>query len=427
MKKLLLFILTTALAACCIIAGCVTDVKVQSVKINGDGSITVNTGETANFTAEVLPEDAANKNVIWSIEAGATATEAAVSHTGVFSAGYVGGACVVKAASEENPSIYATVNVTVNEVKQPTPATSVKIAKPANEYVVYGGTVDFTAEVLPEDADNKEVEWSLTDTASTGSAIGQDGKFTAGNASGAVTVVAKSAQNPEISDSCQLTVVPKLTDVSLGGNAEIEIGGTHTFTAQCTPAQADAALFDWQVTETNLKAGDYTLVNGLFTSVSGAGYAVVSATYKADPQITAQAVVNVNYDIAKKYTVTFKDESGNVLSVQKVEQNGSALPPEYVVLGKEVSWNGDYQNVTSDRDITAVLTDIEYTVTYYKPGEDGNWVAIQVEGSTVQTVTYGGSAKAPAEEDYAIEGKLFVGWRIEKQGNNFSLYAEYIG
>jgi len=46
---------------------------VTSMTIKGEGDVsTVDTGETLQMVAEILPEDAANKNVIWSVEAGDT-------------------------------------------------------------------------------------------------------------------------------------------------------------------------------------------------------------------------------------------------------------------------------------------------------------------------------------------------------------------
>ena len=58
----------------------------------------------------------------------------------------------------------------------------------------------------------------------------------------------------------------------------------------------------------------------------------------------------------KEYTVTF-DLNGGVLEsgalVQTVREGESATPPEVSFGRKELTWDGDWQNVTEDRTVTA--------------------------------------------------------------------------
>ncbi len=78
-------------------------------------SVTIKEGETAQVTAQILPEYVKNKNIKWSSSDNAIAS---VTKTQGNSTGIVGvsaGNCTIYARSEENPNVFCAVSVTVKE------------------------------------------------------------------------------------------------------------------------------------------------------------------------------------------------------------------------------------------------------------------------------------------------------------------------
>ncbi len=111
------------------------------------------------------------------------------------------------------------------------------------------------------------------------------------------------------------------------------------------------------------------------------------------------------------YFVTFRSDEGTALSVQAVPAGGSAVPPSvpahtgFVFSG----WQGDYENVTSDRTVTAVYSEYTgetYSVTFY--ADDGETVLKAVD------VPEEGFAEPPAAPEKV--GVSFLGWSGQYAG-----------
>ncbi len=113
-------------------------------------SLTLNTGETQQLIATVLPVDADNKNVIWTSE---DETVAKVDDKGKVT-GVKAGQVWIYAESEDEGYRDGCL-VTVNQ-----PVTGLKLNKSSITFNQIGDTEQLTAIVLPEDATNKDVDWS---------------------------------------------------------------------------------------------------------------------------------------------------------------------------------------------------------------------------------------------------------------------------
>lgn len=99
-----------------IISGCkpkVEVVSVESVTITAAGSATTITtiGGTLQFSAQVLPADADNKAVVWSVQAGTGS--ATISANGLLTA-VDNGTVTVKATSADDSSKSATKIITIS-------------------------------------------------------------------------------------------------------------------------------------------------------------------------------------------------------------------------------------------------------------------------------------------------------------------------
>ena len=145
---------------------------------------------------------------------------------------------------------------------------------------------------------------------------------------------------------------------------------------------------------------------------------------KAFNYITGDTTITATYNqTVNKYTVKFVNYDGSLLKSESVAYGSAATAPtttptkpsdaqySYTFSG----WDKSFSNITGDLTVTAVYTSsgVSYTVTFK------NW-----NGSVIatQSVTYGGSAKAPAttptRESDGQYNYTFSGW--DKSLNNIT-------
>ncbi|ULQ59585.1 Ig-like domain-containing protein [Brucepastera parasyntrophica] len=149
---------------------------------------------TEQLTATALPANATNTGIKWSVSSGAAVT---VDKQGTVTAVNTGTA-VVKAASADDSSKYATCTVTVTNI----PVTSVALNKTALTLKLdVSETLGIT--VLPPDASNPSVTWASSNTQAA--TVNQQGMVTA--VSGGSTVIsATSVADSTLTASCTVTV-----------------------------------------------------------------------------------------------------------------------------------------------------------------------------------------------------------------------------
>lgn len=125
------------------------DIQIVQVKLNKNEAI-IDKGATLQLSASILPEDATNKELVWSSSDNRIVT---VDNAGVVNAKNKGVAYVKVSSADGNAkdSCRITVRQPVNEViVSPDVATINGI----------GRTIQLTAQVLPEDADDRSVTWT---------------------------------------------------------------------------------------------------------------------------------------------------------------------------------------------------------------------------------------------------------------------------
>lgn len=201
----------SCIAAVWMLASCdpVTDpVKATGIEIR-PSSVTLEVGKTEELTFAVLPEQAVQK-VLWesSNEKIVTVKEGKVT-------AIAAGKAEVKAVVAENKSLTAVCTVTVTEpVPETTPVTELT-PTPAVEQPVsltVGETQTFGVAVVPEDASNPAVNWSVDNGAVTlSAATGMSVTVTAASA-GTAVVTAVSADNSEVSVSWTVTVTESVAE-----------------------------------------------------------------------------------------------------------------------------------------------------------------------------------------------------------------------
>jgi uncharacterized protein YjdB len=176
-------------------------VPVNSITVSAAGGLTeVDGGSSLQFTANVLPVDATNPLVVWSVING-TGT-AAISSEGLLTAMLAGTVDVV-ATAEDGSGVsqsYA-INITSSAIL----VTDISILSAGAVRVMdEEETLQFSATILPENASNPSITWSVNP--STGSAtINQNGLLTAVS-EGAVLVMASSQDGSAVSSNFALNI-----------------------------------------------------------------------------------------------------------------------------------------------------------------------------------------------------------------------------
>ena len=263
-------------------ASCVVTVANPAVPVTGVSldkssySLTMGSVESFKLTATVQPGNASNQKLSWSSTNTAAAT---VDQEGNVTAVAAGTAVII--VSTEDGGKTATCTVTVN-AKPAVLVTGIEIAGPGSSTTV-GGTLQLSAVVTPENATNKAVTWSSSNTSIA--TIDQNGKLT-GVSTGTVYITAAAKDGSGISRTVAITVttaVPGTLYVSSNVNTISSAGGTAMLTARLadnsivpnasvnwTVSPADMATVSANGVVTPKRVGTFT-VTGTF-SANGVNY-----------------------------------------------------------------------------------------------------------------------------------------------------------
>jgi uncharacterized protein YjdB len=262
------------------------EVLAASVEVNSAGDVAIidTFGGTLQFSAIVLPLDAVDKTVIWSVSNGTG--EATIDQNGLLTA-VSNGTVIVKAAATNNALIFDTFEVTLSN--QEVLATSVELSSALDAVIIdtFGGTLQFTAVLLPTDAENKTVVWSVLD--GTGSAtIDQNGLLTAVS-NGTVTVKVEAESDALIFDTMEITLSNQdvlVASINVKGTDDVSFisafGGTLLMIAEILPIDAVDQTVVWSVENVT---GEATIdQDGVLTAVAD-GTVIVKATSTSNVEI----------------------------------------------------------------------------------------------------------------------------------------------
>ena len=168
---------------------------VQSISLNATKKDLL-VGETFTLTATAMPENATNRNVIWKLVSGDAIS---LSNTGVIQAKKVGEA-LVRAEAADGSSISAECKVVVKP--RLVQAISLKLEK---DTVAVGEHFTVTADVLPKNATNSTLQWSVSAPLLL-KHLGA-GSFEALK-TGSATITAQARDGSKQEASCRIEIVP---------------------------------------------------------------------------------------------------------------------------------------------------------------------------------------------------------------------------
>ena len=296
-------------------------------------------GESASLTATVSPDNATDKTVTWS---SSDATVATVDDNGKVTAVKAGTATITAKSGDKSASCAVTVKAAFVAV------TSVELNKTSLE-LTEGNSETLTATVKPDNATDKTVTWSSSD--SNIATVDGDGKVTALK-EGTATITAKSGEK---SATCSVTVSKKViavTSVTLDKpSASLKVGETVTLTATVKPDDATDKTVTWNTSDASIATVD---ANGKVTAVKE-GTATITA--KAGEK-TATCKVTVSKNVIAVTSVTL-NKTEMSLKEGESETLIATVNPDNAT-DKTVTWS------TSDASIAAV--DANGKVTAVKEG-----------------------------------------------------------
>jgi non-canonical (house-cleaning) NTP pyrophosphatase len=278
---------------------------VTSTMVTTNGKTTVAPGATLQMNATVLPADAANKTVTWSVTAG-TGTATIDPSTGILT-GLTPGTVTVTATANDGSGVTGTEIITVTPIL----VTSIVVtgAGGATSFA-NGATLQMSAAITPSTAGNQAVTWSVAAGSGTATIDPTSGLLTAVTP-GTVTVTATAKDASGITGNETITVNPilvtSITVTGTGGATKVvngANGATLQMIATITPADAAIKTVTWTVAA-GTDGGTATIdpSTGILTGTA-VGTVTVTATATDGSGITGNEQITITPILVTSIVVT---------------------------------------------------------------------------------------------------------------------------
>lgn len=310
------------------------EIPVEEIDIEGlisDRAV----GDQFQLRAVISPSNATNKNVVWSSSNEDVAVidqDGNVTLTGL---GEVEITCQSLSSSKAKTILRFNVTKEDHDVH----VTSISLSG-IPQYTYVGDSYQIQATVLPENATNKEVIWSSSDSKIM--SVDQNGRVVA-LSTGKVTIQATSADRSEVYTTATITVNRNSSETVYADKVEItpidpdeipEIGGTLQLEAKISPLNVTDKRILWESNNDQVATVDS---NGLLT-IHGPGKVRISA-YSGDRR--AGAYVDI----------TIQEEHPDEILVEEILLSGvpttaPSVGDEFTVSHTIVPSNATNPNVT---------------------------------------------------------------------------------
>ena len=319
-------------------------VKVTGIDSITNGGVTIFAGSTVQLYANVAPSDAADQSVKWSSGSTAVAT---IDENGTVT-GVAPGSAVITAVTNDG-GYRATCTITVAE---PVRVTSVKVT--ANHPEKKGETqknpyplalktgVKLTAGVLPENATEQGLVWSVSDSSVL--SVTQYGSVYAVG-SGSASVIVKTVDGGKTArfyinvpdDSQPVRSVSMETAA-----ATIYMGeGGIDLKAAALPDIATNPMLIWSSSDTSVATVDQ---NGHVTPVSK-GYAVITAAAAENADVKGQCSVSVQPKRTRVTGISFENDTMELGLYGSLTLQPKVTPAK--ATDKTVTWTTSNKNVAT--------------------------------------------------------------------------------
>lgn len=403
-------------AATCVVTVSKKTVHVTSIALDKT-NLSLTVGDAATLVATVLPQDAADKSVIWESTNHSIATVDAEGNVSAISAG-----AVTITATTADGGLLAGCEVTVTASDVPGPpdppepqvihVTSIALDKTSCELEA-GASMILNADVLPEDADDKSCSWSSSNSGIA--AVDADGKVTA-IASGTATITATTTDG-QLTASCTVTVfVPEIPVVHVSSIAldrtslNLAVGEYATLKATVLPENAEDRSFNWKSSNQSIARID---ADGRVSALS-AGTVTITAT-TTDGGLTAACEVTVYTPYIDVTSVTLNKYSLNFIEGESETLTATVMPVN--ATDKSIVWSSSNTMVaTVDNGLVTAVKEGSATITAAAGGKTAN-CTVTVSAPEVPPVI------PPDPEDHPYTSN--VTWTLGSRAYDHTTGGEY--
>ena len=265
-----------------VIIGCTEEpapIAVASVTLDST-SMTLEEGESQKLTATVSPSNAENKIILWT-----SSNSSVVSVKDGLVSAIKSGKATITAKSDDGGKT-ATCEVTVKAKVYP--VESVSLDKASYE-MTEGDTFTLTATVKPDNATNKNITWSSSNTSV---ATVSNGKVTALKA-GTATITVKTEDGSKTA-TCEVNVKAKVypvESVSLDKTSyEMTEGDEFTLTATVKPDNATNKNITWSSSNNSVAS----VSNGKVTALKAGAATITVKTEDGSKTATCEVTIKNN-------------------------------------------------------------------------------------------------------------------------------------
>lgn len=318
-----------------------SNTAVTSITVSSEGDLTsINTMEgTLQLYANILPTDATNKSVTWSVN---NTSLASISQNGVLTAAD-NGVVTATATANDGSGISGDIEITITN-QNPVLVTSISVRSEGNstEIATDGGTLQMYADILPANATNKSVTWAVNNQSIA--SIDQEGLLTAlDDGTLIVTATANDGSNEsgnfEVTISNQNTVpVSFISLITEGNSTEItEDEGTLQIYAQILPENATNKSVTWSVDNSDIatinQSGVLQAIDDGTVTVTGTANDGSNVSGNISIDISNQNLISVNSIVVSSEgnATSITDEGGTL------QMYATVLPND--ATDKSVTWS----------------------------------------------------------------------------------------
>ena len=357
-------------------------------------SLSLRETETAQLTATVTPEDAADRSVTWSSSDNSTAT---VSSEGVVTA-IKAGTATITATTNDGSNLKATCTVKVSIM----PVSSITLNL-TEKTLEEGETVNLTATVQPANASNKTLTWSSSDESVA--TVNANGTVTAIKA-GTATITVKATDGSNASASCTVTVkasVVLVEGITLNVTEQtLTEGETLALTANVTPENATNKTLTWTSSDETVATVD---ANGNVTAVKE-GTATITVKATDGSEVSASCIITVKAPVVLVESIALNVTEQTLTEGETLALTATVQPAN--VSNKTLSWTSSDETVATV-DANGLVTAVkEGTATITVKATDGSNALAQCIITVIAPVVLVESIALNVTEQTLTEGETLA-------------------
>ncbi len=352
-------------------------VPVTAITVRGAGSATTITTDNGSLqlSAELLPVNATDQSVTWSLISGTSL--AGISTTGLVTA-IDNGTITARATANDGSGVYGTLVITITN--QIISVTGITVTGSGGRTTITNdnGTLQLFASVVPSNASNKAVTWSIVSGVGLAS-INSSGRVTALD-NGSVTARATARDGSGVSGNLIITIsnqiipVTSITVTGAGGGTTISTdNGSLQLTAAVLPVNSTDKAYTWSIVN---GTGHATINSTGLVTASDNGIVTARATANDGSGIHGDLLITISNQIVPVTGISITGSGGATI----IATNDGTLQLSAVVIpanatDKTVTWsltNGNGQAVINSTGLVSAIDN--GTVTATATANDGSGV-----------------------------------------------------